>query len=104
MNGMPTALKADEPIGQRDEVPASRRQLHRLAQLSVLARAGLLLLVGGLLIDLISPLLGGAHASHHAAEAHLGHLVAMAGMVAVLAGVVIDGVRHQHRAASRRSN
>jgi hypothetical protein len=104
MNGMPTALKADEPIGQRDEVPASRRQLYRLARLSVLTQAGLLLLVGGLLIDLIGPLFGGSHASHHAAEAHVGHLVAMAGMVAVLAGVVIDGIRQHQRAAWRRSN
>ena len=104
MNGMRAALKEDEPDRQRQDVQASRRQLHRLARLSVLAQAGLLLLVGGLLIDLISPLFAGSHASHHAAEAHLGHLVAMAGMAAVLAGVVIDGVRQHHRAAWRRSN
>jgi hypothetical protein len=104
MNGMPAALKEDEPDRQRQDVPASRRRLNRLARLPILALAGLLLLVGGLLIDLFGPLFGGSHASHHAADAHLGHLVAMAGMVAVLAGVVIDGVRQHHRAAWRRSN
>jgi hypothetical protein len=104
MNGMPAALNEGEPDRQRQDVPASRRQLDRLARLPVLAQAGLLLLVGGLLIDLIGPLFVGNHASHHAAEAHIGHVVAMAGMVAVLAGVVIDGVRQHHRAAWRRSN
>ena len=97
MNEMPAALREEEPIRQGEEVPAPRRQLHRLAKLPVLAQAGLLLLVGGLLIDLIGPVLGRSHASHYAAPLHLGHLVAMAGMAAVLAGVVIDGVRHDHR-------
>lgn len=104
MNGMPAALNEGEPDGQRQDVPASPRQLDRLARLPVLAQVGLLLLVGGLLIDLIGPLFGGSHASDHAAEAHLGHIVAMAGMVAVLAAVVIHGVRQHHRAGWRRSN
>ena len=100
---MPAALKEDEPIRRQDEVPAPRRQLHRLAQLPVLAQAGLLLSVGGLLIDLIGPMLGGSHASHHDAPAHLGHLVAMSGMAAVLAGVVIDGVRQDHRCGAAQT-
>jgi hypothetical protein len=50
----------------------------------------------GVLIDLLAAVLGGFHPSHHG-TGHAGHLVAMAGMAATLAGVVIDGARRQVR-------
>jgi uncharacterized protein (DUF2236 family) len=68
-----------------------------IGQLPLLARAGLLVLVTGVLIDLLGPVLGAGHLSHHTTTLHLGHLVAMAGMSTTLAGVVIDGARQNHR-------
>ena len=59
--------------------------------------SGSLLLIAGVLIDLLAAVLGGFHPSHHAGTGHVGHLVAMAGMAATLAGVVIDGARRQVR-------
>jgi hypothetical protein len=76
-----------------------------IGELPLLARAGLLVLVTGVLIDLLGPGLGASHPSHHTATLHLGHLVAMAGMSTTLAGVVIDGARTQfrRRAAQKHS-
>jgi hypothetical protein len=76
-----------------------------VGELPLLARAGLLVLVTGVLIDLLGPALGASHPSHHTATLHLGHLVAMTGMSTTLAGVDIDGARKQfrRRAAQKHS-
>jgi hypothetical protein len=76
---------------------AFRRLRVQLARLPLLARAGLAVLIAGALIDLLAAVLGSVHPSHHTGTGHLGHLVAMAGMAATLAGVVIDGARRQVR-------
>ena len=76
---------------------AFRRLRVQLARLPLLARAGLAVLIAGVLIDLLAPVLGGSHPSHHTGTGHVGHLVAMAGMAATLAGVVIDGARRDTR-------
>jgi hypothetical protein len=68
-----------------------------ISPLPLLARAGLLVLVTGVLIDLLGPVLGAGHRAHHTPTLHLGHLVAIAGMSTTLAGVVIDGARQHHR-------
>ena len=76
---------------------AFRRFRVQLARLPLVARAGLALVLAGVLIDLLAPVLGGFHAAHHTGTGHVGHLVAMAGMAATLVGVVIDGARRQVR-------
>jgi hypothetical protein len=76
---------------------AYRSVQEHLSRLPLLARAGLLVLVTGVLIDLLGPVLGAGHLAHHTPSLHLGHLVAIAGMSTTLAGVVIDGARQDHR-------
>jgi hypothetical protein len=87
----------DQQLRGTPQRRAYRSLRGHLTQLPLLARAGLLVLVTGVLIDLLGLALGASHLSHHTATLHLGHLVAMAGMSTTLAGVVIDGARQHHR-------
>jgi hypothetical protein len=86
-----------DPEGGRHELGAFRRLRLQLAQVSLLSRIGLALIVIGVTVDLLAAANGAGQHSHHAASGHVGHLVAMAGMAATLAGVVIDGARRQVR-------
>ena len=79
---------------------ALERWLRELAQLPLLARLGLLVLVFGGLIDGVAHLDASVVEVGHAAHLHehtpaelAAHVVGFAGMVFVLLGVVVDGVR-----------
>lgn len=62
----------------------------------MLARIGLAAMVIGAVLDVVVNLAAGPHAMHHRVDfAHLGHLLAIVGMVLVLAGVAIHGARRQ---------
>ena len=66
-----------------------------------LARGGLAVLVMGVVVDLVAHVatLGQAGPGHHHAFSPgevVGHLVLLVGMVLILAGVVVDGVRRSH--------
>jgi hypothetical protein len=80
--------------------------IEELRRLPPLARIGLAVMVSGALLDIAINLTGSPHAMHHAmGPNHLGHLVALAGMVLVLAAVVISAVRRQRsRGASAADN
>ena len=96
MSETSAAHDGHRPMHGPHELGAFRRLRVQLARLPLLARAGLAVLIAGVLIDLLTPVLGGFHPSHHG-TGHVGHLVAMAGMAATLAGVVIDGSRRPVR-------
>lgn len=79
---------------------ALERWLRELAQLPLLARLGLLVLGLGGLADVVAHLeasvVEGGHAAHlheHTPAELAAHLIGFAGMVLVLLGVVVDGVR-----------
>jgi len=68
-------------------------------QLPLMILIGLVLMAAGALLDVVIQV---GTASHHAQHqgfggAHVGHLIAIAGMVLVLAGVVAHGVRSHRR-------
>jgi hypothetical protein len=86
-----------EPTRGQHEFGAFRRLRMQLAQVSVLSRIGLALIVTGVTVDLLAAANGAGHPSHHAGSGHIGHLVALAGMAATLAGVVIDGASRHPR-------
>ncbi len=71
----------------------------RARRLPLLILIGLVLMAGGGLLDVVVQLGTASHHAHHErfGGAHIGHLVAIAGMVLVLAGVVAHGVRSQRR-------
>jgi hypothetical protein len=96
VNETSTAHEGHRPMRGSRGRGAFRRLRVQLARLPLLARAGLAVLIAGVLIDLLAPVLGGFRPSHHG-TGHVGHLVAMAGMATTLAGVVIDGARRQVR-------
>jgi hypothetical protein len=93
----------DEHMREASPRAAYRVVQEHLSRLPLLARAGLLVLVTGVLIDLLGPVLGAGHLAHHTATLHLGHLVAMVGMSTTLAGVVIDGARQHHRRSAAQN-
>jgi len=71
--------------------------------LPLLVRVGAIALVVGLGLDVGAHLIAGPAADghlHFSPAEHLGHLVVVAGMALVWAGVVVDGARH-HRFAGR---
>ena len=80
--------------------------IEELQRLPPLARIGLAVLVTGAALDIAINLTGSPHAMHQAMSPnHVGHLVALAGMVLVLAAVVINAVRRQRsRGASTAEN
>ncbi len=70
-------------------------------RLPVLMLLGLAVMAAGGTLDIVVHGFGLAHAAHdHAHDfgiEHLAHLVGIAGMVLVLAGLVMRGARHQRR-------
>jgi len=59
---------------------------------------GLVLVAAGALLDVVIQLGTSSHHGHEAfGGAHIGHLVAIAGMVLVFVGVVAHGVRSHRR-------
>ena len=86
-----------EPTHGPDELGPFRNLRAQLAQISLLSRIGLALIVTGVAVDLLAAVIGPGHPSHHAGSGHVGHLVALAGMTTTLAGVVIDGARRHVR-------
>jgi hypothetical protein len=85
-----------EPTRGSYELGPFRRLRLQLAQISLLSRIGLALIVAGVAVDLLAAI-GAGHPSHHAGSGHVGHLMAVAGMTTTLAGVVIDGARRHVR-------
>ena len=78
-------------------------QSGRPARLPLIARMGVAVLLFGVLEDLVAHSLGGSPASAggHTDAQMLGHLVVFVGMVLILLGVVVDGVR---QAKARRES
>lgn len=74
------------------------RVARELRSLPILARLGLVLLLGGGVADVLAHLgTRGAEHGHEFTSAEVwAHVVAVVGMVVVLLGVVIDGVRQPH--------
>lgn len=68
--------------------------------LPLLVRGGLVILVLGGLADVVAHLEVAGHADHlheHTASELSAHLIGFVGMVAILLGVVLDGVRRTYR-------
>ena len=68
-------------------------------QLPLVILIGLVLMAAGALLDVVMQLGTASHHVHHEGfrGAHVGHLIAIAGMVFVLVGVVAHGVRSHRR-------
>jgi hypothetical protein len=80
-------------------IESARRVATDLARLPWLSRAGLVLMVAAAVGDVaIHVALGerGAH-QHDLGPEHIAHLLGVAGMVVVLAGVAMFGARRSHR-------
>jgi predicted phage tail protein len=78
--------------------------IERIREFPLLARIGLVGMVLGAVLDIAMSLTAGTHVMHQGMQMgvnHTGHLIALAGMVLVLAGVVFDGARRQR---NRRSS
>ena len=79
-------------------IEATRAVAADVARMPRLVHAGIALAVVGVAIDLIVHLSPAPH--HHGAgfrpQEHIAHLVAIAAMVLVLAGIALDGAR-RHR-------
>jgi hypothetical protein len=82
-------------------IERTRRLSHELSALPVLTRIGLALIVFAGAFDVAVHLAAGQHAGH-TGIAHVAHLVGIAGMALVMAGVVIHGVRRQPRRAAAK--
>lgn len=66
----------------------------------LLTRIGVAILVLGGLADVVAHLEAAGHADHlhdHTASELAAHLIVFVGMVVILLGVVLDGVRRTHR-------
>ena len=78
----------------------ARTRFLELGELPRAAKAGIVVIVAGLVVDTFVHTLGVVTAGTLAAlvvEQHLAHLVVLVGMVITLAGVVHDGVRGNDR-------
>lgn len=72
--------------------------IERIRQLPLTMILGLVLMAAGGVLDVVIHLGPADHHAHEAfVSAHGAHLVGIAGMALVLAGVVIHGARHQTR-------
>lgn len=72
--------------------------IERIREFPLLARIGLVGMVLGAVLDIAMSVMAGPHVMHQGMQMgvnHTGHLIALAGMVLVLAGVVFDGARRQ---------
>ena len=78
---------------------ALERVRTELLSLPALARVGLLVLVLGGLADVVAHLEAAGHAAHlheHTPSEVSAHLIGFVGMVVILLGVVLDGVRRAY--------
>jgi uncharacterized membrane protein YidH (DUF202 family) len=87
----------------------ARTRIVELGDLPKAAKAGIVVIVAGLVTDAFVHTLGAVTAGTLAAlavEQHLAHLLVLIGMVITLAGVVHDGVRGHDRLgrSARRSS
>ena len=81
-------------------IDVTREAARTVGRLPLVMITGLLAMAAGGVLDVVVHL----HAGHHGAvPEHLAHLVGVAGMVLVLAGVVIDGLRRQLRQRAARN-
>lgn len=79
-------------------------RLEELRRIPVAGKFGLAVVVMAGVLDVAVHLMTDVHAHHHAAfgPEHLAHLLRIAGMVFVLAGVVITGAHRQLRQRAAR--
>lgn len=81
--------------------------IEQIRELPLLARIGLVAMVVGAVLDVALSVMAGPHVMHSGMQMgvnHTGHLIALAGMVLVLAGVVIHGARRQRNRRSSAAN
>ena len=80
-------------------------QLNELGRIPATSKLGLAVMVIAGAVDVAAHLMTDVHAGHHGefGAGHLAHLVGIAGMLLVLAGVVIDGARRQLRQRAARN-
>ena len=72
--------------------------MNELRRIPSASKLGLAVMVFAGVLDVVVHLLAGPHRGHREfGPEHLAHLSGIAGMVLVLAGVVIDGARRQLR-------
>jgi hypothetical protein len=76
-------------------IEARRRLLRDLGELPAMTRAGIVILVGAGIFDVVIHLVAGEHGAGHSGIAHVAHVIGIVGMVLVLAGVVVHGARRQ---------
>lgn len=79
--------------------------MHELGRIPFLSMFGLALMVVAGVLDVAVHLMTDVHAHHHGAFGleHLAHLLGIAGMLLVLAGVVVYGARRQFRQRAARN-
>ena len=65
--------------------------------LPIVTRLGLAVMVFAGALDVVLHLATTPHFGHHFGGEHLAHVLGVVGMVLVLGGVVIDGVRRQRK-------
>ena len=76
----------------------SRRIIREVARLPVATRIGLAVMVAAAALDVAIHLLAAPHGAHGSfSMEHAAHMLGIAGMVLVLAGVVTHGARRQLR-------
>lgn len=81
-------------------IEVARQTAVEVRSLPAMSRAGLVVMAAALALDVAIHLASDGHAGHeHAGPEQLAHLLGIVGMVLVLAGVVIHGVRRQLRRA-----
>ena len=80
-------------------------RLEELRRIPVAGKFGLAVVVMAGVLDVAVHLMTDVHAHHHAAfgPEQLAHLLGIAGMVFVLAGVVVSGARRQLRQRAARN-
>lgn len=71
--------------------------MREVGRLPVLSRIGLALMAVALVGDVVLRLMPVASEHVHGSDEHLAHLLALGAMGLVLAGVVIDAIRHRTR-------
>ena len=83
---------------------AIQRQVKELRRIPLVSMLGLVVMVFAGVFDVVVHMLGSPHAGHHEfGPEQLAHLLGIAGMVLILAGVVIDGARRQLRQRAARN-
>ena len=82
-----------------------QRQLNEPGRIPPASKLGLALMVFAGVLDVAVHLMTDVHAHHHEAFGleHLAHLLGIAGMLLVLAGVVVNGARRQFRQRAARN-